>query len=500
MTEKIERDLEGIINKSPAVVFLWRNSEGWPVEFVSKNVNQFGYTQDDFYSGKVIYEQIVHPDDLERVAEEVINNSNSDVSNFVQEYRIITKSGDIKWLDDRTWIRRDSKGNITHFQGIVLDITQRKYLEENLKKSEEKYRLISENANDLISVFDEKFNFEYVNENIHKSLMGYNKEDLIGKNGIILIHPDDQNLVLQSFKELINTGEGLVIARIRHKNGKYVWTETKGKTFYDTMGKRKMLLITRDITERKQSTQKLMESEEKYRIAYEHENFYKDLFTHDIKNILQGVLSALELFKLKMKSMNEEIKNQDLFNDIENQISRGSNLIKNVRKFSEFDKFNKKLGKVDLIKTIENAFENVKHYRKEKKINVTYDLFSESTIIYANNLLNDAVENILLNAIIHNENTIVEILIRTTAIKKDHDAFIKIEFIDNGRGIPKYKKELIFERGFNQEKETTGMGLGLSLVKIILKVYKAKICVEDKIPGDYTKGSNFIILFPEVSV
>ena len=116
-----------------------------------------------------------------------------------------------------------------------------------------------------------------------------------------------------------------------------------------------------DITERKRSTQKLKDSEEKYRIAYEHENFYKDLFAHDIKNILQGVLSSLELYKLKMKSINEEIKNQNLLNDIENQISRGSNLIKNVRKFSKFDKFNIKLGNVDLMKIIKDIYEQLVH-------------------------------------------------------------------------------------------------------------------------------------------
>ena len=82
------KELEKIIKSSPGIVFLWQNSEGWPVEFVSENVKQFGYTQEDFYSGKIIYEEMVHPDDLERVAEEVNIYSNEDISEFVQEYRI----------------------------------------------------------------------------------------------------------------------------------------------------------------------------------------------------------------------------------------------------------------------------------------------------------------------------------------------------------------------------------------------------------------------------
>jgi len=78
------REMEYIINNSPSIIFLWQNSEGWPVEFVSKNVIQFGYTPEDFYSGKVIYADIIHPDDITRVAEEVSNYGNEDTTEFVQ--------------------------------------------------------------------------------------------------------------------------------------------------------------------------------------------------------------------------------------------------------------------------------------------------------------------------------------------------------------------------------------------------------------------------------
>ncbi|MBC2710175.1 MAG: PAS domain S-box protein, partial [Desulfosarcina sp.] len=126
-----------IINRSPAVTFLWKNIEGWPVEFVSENVKKlFGYSGNDFISGRISYAKVVHPDDLERVAGEVANFSIGEESKrFTHEpYRIVTKDGKIKWLDDRTFIRRSDKGKITHYQGIVLDITKRKRAEEELEK------------------------------------------------------------------------------------------------------------------------------------------------------------------------------------------------------------------------------------------------------------------------------------------------------------------------------------------------------------------------------
>jgi signal transduction histidine kinase/ActR/RegA family two-component response regulator len=80
----------------------------------------------------------VHPDDLERVTQEVTSYSGKEGrEDFVHKpYRIITKDGETKWLDDMTFIRRNAKGDITHYQGIVLDITERKRLEEELLRAQ----------------------------------------------------------------------------------------------------------------------------------------------------------------------------------------------------------------------------------------------------------------------------------------------------------------------------------------------------------------------------
>jgi len=139
--KRIEEELiesYNIINRSPAVVFLWKNDEGWPVEFVSDNVNEiFGYTAEEFISGKITYANTVHLDDLDIVAGEVARYSKEKGRKKFSHvpYRIITKKGEVKWLDDRTYIRRDDKDSITHYQGIVLDITKRHRLEAYLQQA-----------------------------------------------------------------------------------------------------------------------------------------------------------------------------------------------------------------------------------------------------------------------------------------------------------------------------------------------------------------------------
>jgi len=124
--EKLNEALT-IINKSRSVAFTWKNAGGWPVEFVSENVEKlFGYNAEDFTSGKVSYASCIHPDDLKRVAQEVEKYSNEkDRTEFEHDpYRIITKSGQIKFVSDWSFIVRNPKGIITHYQGIVEDITE----------------------------------------------------------------------------------------------------------------------------------------------------------------------------------------------------------------------------------------------------------------------------------------------------------------------------------------------------------------------------------------
>lgn len=126
------KELKMIVDTSPAVAFLWRNEEGWPVEYVSSNVADWGYSKEQFENGELLFTDIVEPSDLASVGEDVRRHVENGDSSFTQEYRIITPDGSVRWLDDRTWVRRNEEGQITHFQGMCLDITERKEFERQL--------------------------------------------------------------------------------------------------------------------------------------------------------------------------------------------------------------------------------------------------------------------------------------------------------------------------------------------------------------------------------
>ncbi len=123
------RQAQLILESSPAVLFRWRAAAGWPVEMVSGNVAQFGYAPEELLSGAVSFTSIISPEDLARVSSEVKDYTGKGVDQFQQEYRIVTKEGDVRWIDDRTVVERDAGGRVTHYQGIVMDITDRKWTE-----------------------------------------------------------------------------------------------------------------------------------------------------------------------------------------------------------------------------------------------------------------------------------------------------------------------------------------------------------------------------------
>ncbi|MCL5125844.1 MAG: PAS domain-containing protein, partial [Deltaproteobacteria bacterium] len=128
--------LEQIVRRSPSVAFRFKAAPGWPIEYVSENVRELGFKAGDFYSGRLKLVDVLHPDDREMVASKLrnVSETSNTENKFSQEYRIITGAGSICWLDERMWVVRNDKGDITHYEGIVIDITKRKLAEEKLER------------------------------------------------------------------------------------------------------------------------------------------------------------------------------------------------------------------------------------------------------------------------------------------------------------------------------------------------------------------------------
>jgi PAS domain S-box-containing protein len=140
--EEALRKANLIVENSQAILFLWRNDDGWPVEYVSENIRQLGYDPKDLTSGHIHWSKLMHPDDIDRINEEAGYHMDAGHNTYVQEYRILAADGSAHWVQDDCKILRDADGNTTHIQSILTDISERKAAELALQESEEKFRTL----------------------------------------------------------------------------------------------------------------------------------------------------------------------------------------------------------------------------------------------------------------------------------------------------------------------------------------------------------------------
>ncbi len=263
---KMQKILTAVINNSPAVVFLWRNEKYWPAVFVSDNVIQFGYTVDDFISQKIQYGRIIHPDDLEKVEEELERSIQKGEVSFNSEYRLFTKAEDMRWVNERTFIQREEDGKVTCFQGIVLDITPRKKVEEALRKALEMQKVLKTIMNKSPAVAFlwkniENWPAEFVSENITQ--FGYTVEDFTSGNILYgdIIHKEDIKAVIENLETSIREGYDSfeMEYRITTGDGNILWVEERTFIQRDSKGNVTHFQgIVVDVTERKEA-QKMLE-------------------------------------------------------------------------------------------------------------------------------------------------------------------------------------------------------------------------------------------------
>ena len=174
------RRAEEIVNQSPAVVFVWKNAKGWPIEYVSDNVvSLLEYSAEELMSKQLRFSEVVHPDDLERVGEEVVGFDGEPAGARLSHapYRVVTRSGQHRWVDDRTVVQRNNKGEITHYQGIVIDITDRMQAIDALRESEARWRSITESTSDHILLLDLEKRILFINHTVSD----LTREDVIGR-------------------------------------------------------------------------------------------------------------------------------------------------------------------------------------------------------------------------------------------------------------------------------------------------------------------------------
>jgi diguanylate cyclase (GGDEF)-like protein/PAS domain S-box-containing protein len=230
----------------------------------------YGIVPDEFVPTLDKLMEVVHPDDQELVTKRV-RAALRENEPYDFEHRIVRPDGEVRVVHRRAEVVFDEEGEPLRIIGTVHDITEGKQAEEKLKESEKRFRSLTQNATDLITVLEEDGTIRYESPTVER-ILGYLPEERIGKNAFDYLHPDDEDSSKATFAEALdNPGQVQppVELRLRHKDGSWRCVETTRTNLLNDPAVKGVVANSRDITERRRTEEALRESEERFRTAFE---------------------------------------------------------------------------------------------------------------------------------------------------------------------------------------------------------------------------------------
>jgi PAS domain S-box-containing protein len=239
-----------LVETLPAIIYHVDANPPYSPLYISANILSLGYSVDEWYTIPDLWVSSLHPDDRERVLRETEAAMRSGAETEY-EYRVIARDGSVIWLHDRGHLVTDSAGKHI-WQGVMLDITERKHAEEGAKESEERYRLLFESNPQPMWVYDlETLAFLAVNESAVNHY-GYSREDFLAMTIRDIRPAEDIPVLCESLARGSQTVGAASIWKHLKKDGAIIEVEiTSHLLVFD--GRRAELILAHDITERRRA-------------------------------------------------------------------------------------------------------------------------------------------------------------------------------------------------------------------------------------------------------
>ena len=265
--------------------------------------------------------------------------------------------------------------------------------ESLLKESVEKYQILIENIIDVITEIDLNGIFTYISPRVY-DMFGYLPEEVIGDKFFSYIHPDDMDLIFQTFQRAIEGDETVSIEyRIRHKKGHYVHVLAKG-SLVKINNESKIIGVLRDITEYKEAEQKLNKSEENYRLLFNQspDFIYVTDVDGKILDVNQSLLDRMGLIKGGYRGLNS----LDFFaGDNYEELTQTVNLIRQGKKVKGME-FKAKTPQGEIYEYEINSVPLIEEGKVKKVLNIAHDITDrkkvERELIEINQLKTELLE------------------------------------------------------------------------------------------------------------
>lgn len=376
-------------------------------------------------------------------------------------------------------------------------LIQRRKDEEALKESEERYRIIANNSNDIIVKYGTNGRISFVSPAC-KTLLGYEIKDMLKHSVFEFFHPEDLSFLREYQNRLLNQkAPNLVKHRLRRKDGAYLWFETNNQIILETNGSiKEVVAVIRDISDLLKSEELIKEKE-----AAEFANKAKSEFlanmSHEIRNPLNSIIGLSN--SLSRINLSDEQRN--IIESLKISSNNLMNILNDILDFSKIE-----ANKTDILnnhfslRDVVNDVFSSNHAAAGFK-NLSYTLNIEDTV--PEYLFGDCVKlkqiliNLTGNAIKFTERGDVNVLVKENRRKKNK-SFLHFEIKDTGIGIKEEDFPKLFQSFTQLDSSTTkshsGTGLGLAIVKRYAELLNGTVGFE----SSYNKGSTFYIDIPFV--
>ncbi|MDY6796327.1 MAG: PAS domain S-box protein [Actinomycetota bacterium] len=453
-----------------------------------KACEQLGYTEDELLGKNVMELGILYSEDVEKAAvgiEALFSGENV----YVEELRLLRKDGSFIYTEMTGAALFDEQGQVIGVSNIFNDITRRKWAEEALRESEERFRAISSTAKDAIIMIDDKGNVTYWNP-AAEEIFGYTSQEALGRELHMMIAPQRyRDAYVRGFKDFGDNGTGPVIGKTFEIGG----LRKDGSEFPMELSLSSLLIegrwhavgIVRDITERKRVEESL------YAANRELEAFAHTL-SHDLRSPLASIYGYARLLeKMQADRLSEE--GNEWLGQIIKSIKNTDGLIISLLDYARAGRPGGNIERVEPLEVLREILEEREGSERDRDTEISVD--ERMPPIRADAVkLGQVFSNLLDNAIKYGA---VGALTRIDVGAEKESGMVTFHVTDNGMGIAADKLKVVFEpfTRLKTEGGSKGLGIGLSTVKRAVEGWGGTVWAEST-PGE---GTSFFFTAPAAS-
>ncbi|MCB0167939.1 MAG: PAS domain S-box protein [Anaerolineae bacterium] len=494
--EELLRQANAIVENSPVTLFRWLAKEGWPVDLVTDNVAQFGYTSEDFLSGRISYSDMIHPDDITRVNEEVYAYSASGVEEYSQQYRLITREGQIRWVEDRTTVGRDDTGQITHYQGLVWDSSERKRLEEELRNAADFFNSVINAVPDPLFVKDKDHRFIEFNDAFCQ-FMGRTAAELRGMSDYDFVPKEQADIFWANDNQVFDTKlplENEELLTDAYGNTRVILTKKAAFSLHNE----EMILTgaIRDITKRKEDEEMLRQAKEDADAANRAKSEFLSRMSHELRTPLNGILGYAQALRRKPNIDRPILAGLQVIQESGEHLLTLINDILDLAKI-EARKMELNVAELYLEQFIQGVVGIIEMWIAEQGLKFILETDNQLPfgVLADETRLRQVLINLLGNAVKFTDEGQVVLRVSTVGSIVQTEGMgptqiIRFEVEDTGVGIAAEdldKVLLPFEQVGEQSVRREGTGLGLSITRQLVELMGAVLHIESEL----NRGSRF---------